>query len=370
MITILTLSLSAQNNLTFEKIDRDINQHLFNGDWQTSDSIITVKLGEQPNSLKYNFLKAYNYFYTRYVGNNNTFTRDQTIRQVKKYAWDAIKLGEELEANLENNFYLGSSYAYLSRVNIMNQEYWEGYWNASKAENYFEDVIDENPNVADAYLNLGVNEYFPAIAVTGFQSVLAWFGGMSGDREKGINYFEKVSDKGDLYKDEANYILALLHSFRENNLSVGHEYWKMLSEKFPTNNIFELQMNRSYISKLVDEKGVDFLNNEFNDLDSLYNINNPGILNILGYNLINQNRLEEALIVFKVNVKKYPEVANGYDSLAECYMTMGDNENAIKYYKIAFEKLETDTTITDDFRQRLEEGIRNNLEELSSRIDV
>ena len=32
----------------------------------------------------------------------------------------------------------------------------------NKTENYFEDVIDEDQELADAYLNLGVIKYFPA----------------------------------------------------------------------------------------------------------------------------------------------------------------------------------------------------------------
>jgi len=366
---LITFTITAQSMLV-KKVDHEIRYNLFSGDWQKSDSLIDLQLKQNPNSVKYNFMKAYNFFYTRYVGNDNPFDRDETIRQVKKYAWDAISVGEDLADNVENNFYLGSAYAILSRVNIMNQEYWEGYWNASKAENYFEDALDEDPGLTDAYLNLGVNEYFPAVTITGFQSALAWLGGMSGDRELGINYFKKVSENGNLYKVEADYILALLYGFRENNLSVAHDYWKTLNEKYPLNDNFLQQMNRSYIGKLVNEKGIEFLENEFDSLESVYNITDPNILNILGYNLVNQNRLDEALVVFKVNVKKYPDIANGYDSLAECYMTRGENENAMKYYKIAFEKLKTDTTITDQFRNFLEEGIRNNLEELNGKIDV
>jgi hypothetical protein len=369
LFILLTFTIAAQPSIS-TKFDQKINQHLFNGEWEKSDSLINIKLGETQNSLKYNFLKAYNYFYTRYIGNNNPFSRDETIRQVKKYAWDAILIGEELEETIENNFYLGSAYACLARVNIMNQEIWEGYWNASKAENYFEDVLDENPNLTDAYLNLGVFEYFPAAAITGYQSTLAWLGGMSGDREEGIRYFKNVSEHGSLFKDEADYILALLYGFRENNQSLSYEYSLALNQKYPNNNRFLTQKNRMYISKLVDEKGVDFLEREFDSLETVYNITNAGILNIFGYTLVNQEKLDDALLVFKVNLKKYPDIANCYDSLAECYMTRGENENAIKYYKLAFEKLKTDTTVNDQFRETLEEGIRNNLKELGSKIDV
>ena len=100
---------------------------------------------------------------------------------------------------------------------------------------------------------------------------------------------------------------------------------------------------------------------EFDSLATVYGVTNPGILN--------QEKFDDALLVFKVNLKKYPDIANCYDSLAECYMTMGENENAIKYYKITYEKFKTDFTITNEFRQRVEEGIRTNLNELGSEIE-
>lgn len=368
-IVLFTLPLFAQQNV-ITKFDEEISNHLFAGDWQSADSLINLKLHNDPNSPKYNSLKAYGYFYTRYVGNNNPYSRDETIRQVKKYAWDAIKSGEELEENLENNFYLGFAYALLARVDVMGQNLWEGYWNASKAENYLEDALDEDPNLIDAYLSLGVHEYFPAVSITGFQSVLAWFGGMSGDREVGIHHLKNVSENGKLFKNEANYILGLLYGFRESDFTLAYYYWVGLSEKFSTNINFAQQRERAYFSKLIDQKGVKFLEQEFDSLESRYNVNNPNVLNNIGYNLINQERLEDALLVFKLNLKKYPEIANCYDSLAECYMNIGDNKNAIKYYKLAFEKLKTDTTVNEQFRERLEEGIKNNLKEMGSNIDV
>ena len=105
---------------------------------------------------------------------------------VTQYAWKAIEVGEDKEKTVENMFYLGSAYGFLARANIMEGECWDGYWNAGKSENYLEDVLEADPNVSDAYLGLAVLEYFPGVGVTGFTSFLAWLGGMSGDRETGL----------------------------------------------------------------------------------------------------------------------------------------------------------------------------------------
>src|SRR6185369_691496 len=60
-------------------------------------------------------------------------------------------------------------------------------------------------------------------------------------------------------------------------------------------------------------------------------------LNQLGYRLINQTRLAQALKVFRLNVEAYPASANVYDSLAEAYMLSGNKEMAIKFYEKSIE---------------------------------
>jgi tetratricopeptide (TPR) repeat protein len=60
-------------------------------------------------------------------------------------------------------------------------------------------------------------------------------------------------------------------------------------------------------------------------------------LNQLGYRLINQNRLEQAMEIFKLNVDAYPSSANVYDSLAEAYTRSGNREMAIKFYEKSIE---------------------------------
>jgi CubicO group peptidase (beta-lactamase class C family) len=60
-------------------------------------------------------------------------------------------------------------------------------------------------------------------------------------------------------------------------------------------------------------------------------------INSLGYMLLNAKKYDEAIIVFKFNVKSFPRSANCYDSLGEAYLIKGDKENAKIYYKKALE---------------------------------
>ncbi|MGB8953434.1 MAG: serine hydrolase [Candidatus Aminicenantales bacterium] len=60
-------------------------------------------------------------------------------------------------------------------------------------------------------------------------------------------------------------------------------------------------------------------------------------LNVVGYYLLRNGKIKEAIEIFKLNVEVYPDYANGWDSLAEAYMLNGDKKLAIKYYQKCLE---------------------------------
>jgi CubicO group peptidase (beta-lactamase class C family) len=60
-------------------------------------------------------------------------------------------------------------------------------------------------------------------------------------------------------------------------------------------------------------------------------------LNNLGYFLLRKKKMQEAIEIFKFNIKIYPKYANGYDSLAEAYLEAGKINEAIKNYAKAIE---------------------------------
>ncbi|MCP5051197.1 MAG: serine hydrolase [bacterium] len=63
-----------------------------------------------------------------------------------------------------------------------------------------------------------------------------------------------------------------------------------------------------------------------------------GLLNLLGYGLMQKRMFDEAIGIFALNVSEYPGSWNTYDSLAEAYKLKGDKKNALINYKKAYEK--------------------------------
>jgi Flp pilus assembly protein TadD len=60
-------------------------------------------------------------------------------------------------------------------------------------------------------------------------------------------------------------------------------------------------------------------------------------INALGYRLMGQDRLDEAIAVFRMNVELFPDAWNVYDSLGEAYMVSGGRDLAIASYQRSLE---------------------------------
>lgn len=60
---------------------------------------------------------------------------------------------------------------------------------------------------------------------------------------------------------------------------------------------------------------------------------NNGQLNFIAYAMMGKEDHDRALEYFKLNTKRNPDDPNTFDSLGECYKTMGENKLAVKAFK-------------------------------------
>jgi len=61
------------------------------------------------------------------------------------------------------------------------------------------------------------------------------------------------------------------------------------------------------------------------------------MLNAMGYNYLNEDDVENALHILKLNTILFPESSNTYDSYGEALRKNGNIEEAIKNYKKSIE---------------------------------
>jgi len=366
LVSILSMLILVSTIISqeFLPLDRQIVRLVFNGEYFAADSLLEAQIKADSNNPKYYALKAHAVFYTRYFDNTG-MNRDSLVQLVLDYTQKALAVSEDLEETTEIKFYRGVALGYQSRINGIRREYWDAYWEARDSYNYMEDVLEENPEFYDAMIAPAVIDYFTAAQLTGWRRTLAWFLGMSGDRDKALEYFRTVAEKGTLFKPEAKFINAMLYRFFETDFAKATPYFESFLALYPENTFMQGQFRTLQLNQLIGDRGVAYLAAHIDSLRDPYGINNANVLNGLGYNFINNEDYETAVAIFQINIGLYPDVANGYDSLGESYMLLGNNQEAIRNYRIAFEKLDSDTTITEQFREFLRENIEDRLNQLT-----
>lgn len=104
------------------------------------------------------------------------------------------------------------------------------------------------------------------------------------------------------------------------------------------------------IGRVVREQGTEAAIKQYYELKKtkpdVYDFSEPE-LNTLGYILLGERRIKEAIEIFKLNVAVYPDGFNTYDSLGEAYLANNERELAIKNYKRSLELNPQNTNATD-----------------------
>ena len=364
----LVCILLSLNLVIAQTVDEKILDLIYDARIKQADSLIDAQIKKYPDNPKYYLLKIHHIFYKPYWKNLN-FSRDSVFQDIVDKSLKTIEIGEKAEETTETKLYIGSAYGYLARIYVIRQEWWDAFWAGWHCKNYLEDVLEEDPQLYDAYIGLGAIEYYTA-RLNGWQAFVAWLGCMSGETDTGLEYFKKTAENGNLFKNEAAFILSILYRFYETDFNQSNIYLSKLNFKYPDNRFISDMYLQSRLIQLIEEKGIAFLEANIDSLKSDYNIKSSVVLNNIGYTFSGQKKHDIALAIFKLNIRLYPDEANPYDSIAECYQTLGQNKEAVKYSKIALEKLSGDTSINEEFRERLRVILETRLEELEPKIST
>lgn len=133
------------------------------------------------------------------------------------------------------------------------------------------------------------------------------------------------------YPEDKNCIV-ILNNFSNGNIrELGINISAILYNqeyKNPRRSLTE-ELFKTYREKGLEEAIAAF--NEHKENKEEYFVTERE-LNNLGYNLLKNNKLDEAIEIFKLNVDMFPQSANVYDSLGEAYLKNGNKDLAIFNY--------------------------------------
>ncbi len=111
----------------------------------------------------------------------------------------------------------------------------------------------------------------------------------------------------------------------------------LAEQKIKEHNMNLFSVSAYYSDSNSIDKVVQLIKTEKkNGNKSEYNVSEDAI-NIFGYELMNANKMEEALTIFKLNTELYPNGFNTFDSYGECLMKLNKKAEGLKAYKKSLE---------------------------------
>ena len=105
------------------------------------------------------------------------------------------------------------------------------------------------------------------------------------------------------------------------------------------NILYNMPLSKPMVQLYTEGKSVDNIIEMIKDPTEKYLISNfyESGINRFGYELLEKDKYEDALKVFRYNVEVNPTSSNAMDSLAECLLKIGDKKEAIITYKKSIE---------------------------------
>jgi len=159
------------------------------------------------------------------------------------YSDSAINKSEELiaadSADTFLFYILGSAYSYRALAFARAEEYLNALWATKESYSYLNKAVALDSLYADAYFGLGLFNF----AVSQTPSVWKWaldLTGISGDRNKGMEYLTLAADKGKYSAVDAQFYLSQLKVEFLRDYKGAHYYLNKLVKKYPGNLLLQI----------------------------------------------------------------------------------------------------------------------------------
>ena len=119
----------------------------------------------------------------------------------------------------------------------------------TEAVDHHKEVLKLSPDFHDAELTIGLLNYVIGSLPLPVKMLVATMG-VRGSKKKGLEALERVSKEGQWARDAARVLLVDLYK-REKRWTDSFEMSRQLSEKYPRNYLFKLQMADARVSEIL-----------------------------------------------------------------------------------------------------------------------
>jgi tetratricopeptide (TPR) repeat protein len=330
-VFILFSTLCYSQQVTDKQIQVGLDK-IYNFNWDDGFKAFNSIIKKNPDDPR-----GYHYksiiFLWYYLGNLNETNLDSFVYFSDK-SLELAETKKQQKPSAELSYLIGSIYYNKSIAEARSGNYLQALWTSNQMKSNLEDAVKLKPDFYDAYLGLGLYNF----ALSQIPSTLEWAAnlvGITADKELGLEYVSKATQKGKLSKIDAQYYLSQLYSRVIVDNPSAKELLTNLVKRYPKNLLFNFSLAwvEFETNELAScEKHLRFV---LNSNDNLYPfvISNSNYL--LGNVFFAKNQFDSAKVYYANYLKT--AVTNDYKGFANyriglCYELSGNRKEAVKYY--------------------------------------
>jgi tetratricopeptide (TPR) repeat protein len=141
----------------------------------------------------------------------------------------------------QNELYLGMAFGLQARLEGMRGHDLPAARAGKKMRSTLLKALEDDPNLNDAYLGVGIYNYF-VDTLPGIVKVIRWLIGLpGGSREEGLQQIERAATLGDMSRGEAKFYLAKDFSRDfEKQYARSLKLFQELAEAYPHNGLWKI----------------------------------------------------------------------------------------------------------------------------------
>ena len=253
LLLLLLCSTIFAKSIEPNPLDQQIISHTFNEEFDQAKKLCQEQININPNSPKYYYYLINAKILENYqkVAELDPDKRSEGRKVLNKeiidYCESVIDKFDVSKLNIENKFYYGTIYGFLARIYGIDGSWWSAFRSGMKSKKIMEEIIKNDPRFYDAYLPLGMLNYY-ADRLSGITSFIAGVLGFSGDREQGLNYLQMAYNKGTLTFGQTALTLIEVYQGLEGNEYAALPYYEAFLKRFPRNS----RVLNAYCQNLMD----------------------------------------------------------------------------------------------------------------------
>ena len=231
--------------------EQKVTNLTYNENFDEAARICGEQIKANPQSPKYYYylinIKVIEYYQkVRELKPENRSEGRKTLnKEILDYCESVVGKFDLAKLDLTNKFYVGMIHGYLARVYGVDGSWWSALQSGKKTRYIMEEVLRYNPKFYDAYLALGMLNYY-ADRMSGFTSFIAGVLGFSGDREKGLSQLQTAYRNGQATFGQTALTLIEVYSSLEGNDYESLQYYEAFLKLYPKNK----RTLNSYINTL------------------------------------------------------------------------------------------------------------------------